>query len=283
KPIRSFIVTDNGEGFHDENIKSFETLDSEYRAKLGCRGVGRLLWLKAFSNVEVLSPYRDADGNMKERNFTFTAAEGVSQEPIRDSWASQTGAEVRLLSFKEIYRQSAPKNTLPIAKDILEHCLWYFVRPGGAPHIAVCDTSDSIDLDSVYEDYMLTSAQPQKIAVKDHRFDLTHLRLRTGAKLTPQLNWCAANRVVLEENISGKIPGLHGRLKDDEAEFMYACFLTSPFLDESVRPERTAFDIPEVTEGTLQEGDLSMSEIRRAALDATEQYLLPFLREARKA
>ena len=49
KPIRGFIVSDNGEGFHDENIRSFRTLDSEYKAKLGGRGVGRLLWLKAFS------------------------------------------------------------------------------------------------------------------------------------------------------------------------------------------------------------------------------------------
>lgn len=86
-----------------------------------------------------------------------------------------------------------------------------------------------------------------------------------------------------EDNISGKIPGLHGRLKDRETEFVYACFLTSPLLDSSVRPERTAFDIPEVTEGTLQEDEPSMSEIRQAALNAAEEHLLPLLREVRKA
>ena len=43
EPINAFIVVDNGEGFHDMNMKSFETLDSEYRSAYGCRGVGRLL------------------------------------------------------------------------------------------------------------------------------------------------------------------------------------------------------------------------------------------------
>ena len=147
----------------------------------------------------------------------------------------------------------------------------------------VSDEDGAIGLDSIYSDYMLTFAQTQEIVVKGHRFDLTHLRLRAGAKLVPQLNWCAANRVVFEDNISGKIPGLHGRLKDGETEFMYACFLTSPLLDSSVRPERTAFDIPEVTEGTLQEDEPSMSEIRQAALNAAEEHLLPLLREVRKA
>lgn len=133
---------------------------------------------------------------MKQRSFEFTAANGVSQEWVEDSQVSQTGAEVRLLSFGEMYRKSAPKNTLPIAKDILEHCLWYFVRPGGAPRIMVSDEDGAIGLDSIYSDYMLTFAQTQEIVVKGHRFDLTHLRLRAGAKLVPQLNWCAANRVV---------------------------------------------------------------------------------------
>jgi hypothetical protein len=59
EPISGFIVRDNGEGFHDRNMKSFQTLDSEYRSEQGCRGVGRLLWLKAFKKVDVVSHYLD--------------------------------------------------------------------------------------------------------------------------------------------------------------------------------------------------------------------------------
>jgi hypothetical protein len=283
EPINGFIVIDNGEGFHDGNMESFETLDSEYRSAYGCRGVGRLLWLKAFEKVEVISHYVGAEETMKEREFVFTAASGVSDHQARDSQASETGSEVRLLSFKELYRQSAPKNTLPIAKSILEHCLWYFVRAGGAPNIVIIDGSERLDLHSVFAAYMLASSKTQQIIVKHHSFDLLHLRLKVGSRPTPQLNWCAANRVVLEENLSGKVPGLYGKLKDGEEEFIYACFLMSPLLDNSVRPERTGFDIPEVTEGALDEDDPSMSDIREAALASAAQYLRSSLAEAREA
>lgn len=47
KPITSFTVEDDGVGFTELNLSSFETLDSDYKSALGCRGVGRLLWIKA--------------------------------------------------------------------------------------------------------------------------------------------------------------------------------------------------------------------------------------------
>lgn len=53
KPILGFIVEDNGLGFTPENMSSFETLDSDYKAGIACRGVGRLLWLKAFDRVSI--------------------------------------------------------------------------------------------------------------------------------------------------------------------------------------------------------------------------------------
>ena len=85
EPITGFVVSDNGEGFHDQNMKSFELLDSEYRADIGCRGVGRLLWLKAFDKVEVASRYLDI--NMKERGFVFTARDVVCPtRPCRTRW-----------------------------------------------------------------------------------------------------------------------------------------------------------------------------------------------------
>lgn len=281
--ITGFVVSDNGEGFHEGNMESFKTLDSEYKSAQGCRGVGRLLWLKAFGKVEVASRYLGADGTVLEREFTFTIQNGVSDETVRDSPGSDTGTEVRLQSFAETYREQAPKSALPIAKDILEHCLWYFVRPGGAPHVTVIDSADRIDLQEIFEDYMLDPSSRQDIIVKDQPFSLIHLRLKATSRPYPQLNWCAATRVVDVDNLSGKVPGLHGRVKDGNTEFMYACYLTSDYLDRSVRSERTGFDIPDVTEGTLDEGELSTSDIRTAVLDAVGTYLHTNLTEAREA
>lgn len=77
--IAGFKITDNGIGFNDANMQSFETLDSELKASKGCRGIGRLLWLKAFNKVKVESVYgSDAEG-FKSRQFTFTAGDGVKR------------------------------------------------------------------------------------------------------------------------------------------------------------------------------------------------------------
>jgi hypothetical protein len=279
-PITGFVVSDNGAGFHDANMSSFETLDSEHKLSQGGRGVGRLLWLKAFKRVEVVSSYKDSRGQLKRRTFTFVATAGVSQHSVDDCEDDSSGAEVRLLSFGETYRRSAPKTTVTIARSILEHCLWYFVRDGGAPNIAVIDGEDRIDLISIYDEYMLSSAARERMAVKDFPFDLLHLRLKSSPKNTPRLYWCAANRVVLDENLSGKVRGLHGRLKDSDGEFTYACFLTSPYLDENVRSERIGFDIPESSEG---DSEPSLADIRAAVHSAIEQSLLGSLDEVRVA
>jgi hypothetical protein len=217
-----------------------------------------------------------------ERSFTFTVQDGVSDETVRESSAG-AGTEVRLQAFASMYREHAPKSALPIAKDILEHCLWYFVRQGGAPRITVIDAGERIELQEVFDDYMLDPSSRQDITVKDQPFSLIHLRLKASSRPAPQLNWCAETRVVTVENLSGKIPGLRGRVKDGTAEFMYACYLTSDYLDRSVRSERTGFDIPDVTEGAMDEGEPSMSDIRAAVLDAVGTYLHANLAEAREA
>ncbi|HET8661908.1 MAG TPA: hypothetical protein VFM55_23305 [Micromonosporaceae bacterium] len=282
-PITGFVVSDNGEGFHDGNMSSFETLDSEYKLAYGCRGVGRLLWLKAFDKVEVASCYKDQQDKSRKRSFVFSANAGVSQQAVTGCDDPQTGSEVRLISFHETYRKAAPKTTSAIARSLLEHCLWYFVRPGGAPNIAVIDGPERVDLTSVYDEYMHCSARTEEITVKECPFNLVHLRLKATAKNVPQLYWCADNRVVSEENLSGRIRGLGGRLRDADAEFMYACFLGSPYLDERVRMERTGFNIPESTEGAFDEHEPSLSDIRAGVLAAAEQHLLPSLEEARRA
>ena len=273
EPITGFTVRDNGIGFDDENMRSFETLDSEYKSDKGCRGIGRLLWLKAFEKVEVSSHYADSNGTLKDREFTFTEASDVAYEPVRDSEELRTGTEVRLIGFKPLYQQEAPKKALPIAKAILEHCLWYFVRPGCAPDITLTDGTEPVDLNSLYDEYMLDSSQTGEVAVKGHEFSITHLRLQTGSSASPVLNWCAAGRVVLTDNLTGKVPGLRGKLSDANGEFVYACFLESDFLNKSVRPERIAFDIPDVTDDALDSDEPSMTDIRTAALDEVKAHL----------
>ena len=282
KPITGFVVEDNGVGFTPDNMDSFETLDTDYKANLGCRGVGRLLWLKAFDKVSVRSAYLADDGELCARQFRFSIAGEVEHTETPDN-LSDAGTAVHLDGFKEAFQKSAPKSADAIAREVFEHCIWYFLRPGGAPDVSIVD-DEVVSLNSLMEDFVFSELPLTTVEVKGQKFEMANLCLKSSTRNpTPRLYWCAANRLVMEENLTGKIPGLYGRLKDKtSAEFAYACYLSSDYLDSHVRADRTAFDITERIPGATLEDDISIEDIRTGVLDAIEELLADSLTAARE-
>ena len=69
--IEDITIIDNGIGFNESNFDSFMESDSEYKEKLGGKGVGRFSWLKAFEKVNVHSNYED-EGEYRYRDFDFS-------------------------------------------------------------------------------------------------------------------------------------------------------------------------------------------------------------------
>ena len=113
--------------------------------------------------------------------------------------------------------------------------------------------------------------------IRDYSFDLTHIKYRASVNKRHQLALCAANRLVKEESIQGKIPGLYGKISDASGEFTYTCYVSSDYLNEHVRSERTSFDIAESVEDMLNE--VSFKDIRDAVLARTKEYLQDVLAE----
>ena len=67
--VSAIEIEDNGDGFNDLNYKSFGKYRSDYNAALGCKGVGRFVFLKLFKKVEYTSWLA---GPKKKRGFSFT-------------------------------------------------------------------------------------------------------------------------------------------------------------------------------------------------------------------
>ena len=280
EPILGFRVIDNGIGFNDANMASFETLDTEYKASQGGRGVGRLLWLKAFQRVEVITTFAASGGVRKKRTFSFTKADGVDGNTLEDvSPGTELETSVHLDGFAEEYRDKAAKTSKTIASGLIEHCLWYFVRQGGAPGIWVKDGLEQTSVDDVYDEYMFTSANKQDIQIKEEKFELTHIKLKAGLGKQHFIAWCAAGRLVEEETIVGKIPGLYGKIRESDGEFVYACYVTSPFLDRNVRAQRIGFDIKEMSDELFADTDIGLGDIRTAVLKNIGEYLNVYLKE----
>lgn len=283
KPIVGFTVADDGVGFTAQNMSSFETLDSDFKSNLGCRGVGRLLWLKAFDRVSVRSAYEDEEGKLRGCQFKFSVEREVEHDGDADGFV-RPGAVVSLDGFKKSFQQIAPKGVDAIAREVFEHCIWYFLRPGGAPVVTIADDDESVSLAELMDEFVDSAMTSSTIEVKGEKFDMLNLRLKATARNSvPRLHWCAASRVVIEENLSGKVPGLHGKLTDEASgEFVYACYLTSDFLDERVRSDRTAFDISDRIAGQPLVDDLSLDDIRDAVLEEVGAILKDPLESARE-
>lgn len=281
--ITGFEILDNGIGFTDDNFESFKTLDSGYKSQRGCRGIGRLFWLIAFQGVTVTSNYEAHSGNLMCRRFDFTPDDGVVREAIStvpDNVPRTT--TVLLHGFRSPYRETAPKKLQSIARELLEHCLWYFIREGGTPQITLCDDDEQICLDDIYESYMAAEAKTEAIEVKGTPFELIHVRLSTSVSRHHSITYCAANRPVKEDNLAGKITGLSGQLQVNDTPFRYSCFVTSTFLDDHVRPERADFSILDEGSGLFQESEISFSDLRTAILARIEVFLADQLEHNRK-
>ncbi len=120
---------------------------------------------------------------------------------------------------------------------------------------------------------MHSSAVSDEVEIQGKIFSITHLRFRASSMKSHTLSFCAANRLVKEESLNGKIPGLIGKICDENGDFVYSCYVSSPFLDERVRSERTGFDLEETVDGLFGETEISLKVIRAAIFPKIKESL----------
>lgn len=275
--IIGFQIEDNGIGFNEKNFNSFLTLDSEYKASKGCKGIGRLLWLKAFRSVSVSSDFVE-NGNSYHRYFVFTR-DGVNQDRLVPSEAIIHKTVVSLESMLPEYSKAIPKSADKIADRVIDHCFWYFLREGGAPHIVIEDGDDNANLNKIFEYSKSAEIKLDTFYIRGNEFEVSHIKLKEGSTFKNSVLFGASNRLVLSENLESKIQGLYGDLVEEGGKlFSYVCFVSSPYLTEHVSPERLRFDISEnLDDSVLSDVELSFEEIRDGVIKSATSFLQNYL------
>jgi len=276
--IIGFKIIDNGIGFNDGNFTSFLTFDSEYKASKGCKGIGRLLWLKAFSSVSVNSTFIEND-SYGQRTFSLTR-EGINNYSLDTVPKCTLQTEVALNNIFPDFLSAIPKSADKIAEKIIDHCFWYFLRDGGAPHIVIEDGDDNANLNNIFEYSKSAELSTDTFAIRGNEFEVTHIKLKAGSPFRNSALYGAANRLVLNESLETKIQGLYGDLVDGESTFSYVCFISSPYLTDHVSPERLKFDIEEkLDDSVLSEIEVSFEEIRNGVINSVTQFLYDFIED----
>lgn len=268
--IENIIIHDNGCGFTEDNFKSFNTYASDFKKLLGCKGVGRMIWLKAFNSVKVESTYCE-DDNWFHRSFTFDSVNAVSNES-KESVSNNTynSTTITLQNLRSKNKANTPKKISTIARDLLNHCFIYFVL-GKAPKITISDGTESISVNSLFEKIRKEDISTVEFYIEDKSFQLIHFKNYNPNSSIHCLNMCANDRTVSSTNLQSVFSGVNSKFVNAEGTFVYNGYITSDYLDENVNRERTSFNIEDTQKSVFNK--VTKSEIVSKATELVFAYL----------
>lgn len=273
--ITGFVISDNGIGFDDNNMKSFLQSDSTYRADKGGKGIGRFSWLKAFEYASIESVFKD-DNCWVKRNFEFS----LKKQEIDDSLVEIEGIEeyntqVSLIDYLPIYRKNVTKNAEVIANRIMQHCLIYLMG-SNCPIISVID-DEKICINDMFEKNIEREREPVNINVEGEEFKLLNTKVSDSSIGGSKLYLYANDRMVLPIDLDKEIVNLDKNLYEEQGYF-YVGILSGKYLDDNVDSNRTSFEIAE----TGKEDGISLEEIVQESKVHVEEYLIEYLEAVKR-
>ena len=226
--VKRVIVCDNGEGFTDDNIKSFNQFMSDYKYNLGCKGIGRFTYLTICSNIEIFSHNKNKPIKF---NFTLDTQAIVPQNCFEFTTLNQTK-----IVFNDIQNKTISCDLKQEVKLIVEHFISTFkfmVDDKKNVLIKIFLNNDFIEeIDSnrygkgFADDYF--EIQLGEIIEK---FNVSYKKQGSSIKGF----YCANKRSIKEDGLE-----INFRTKNDSGLLF---FVTSNFFDENVDDERTDFTI----------------------------------------
>lgn len=275
--ICGFTIVDNGVGFHDHNMDSFNTAYSEYKLKNGGKGLGRILWLKAFDQVKIESTFVDEANNehihrVIDFNERFSPDNVVAEPTDRHI----PGTVLSLAGYRDPWKSEAPASVEQIARKICEHFILLLMKPQ-CPIIELRDGQTTISINSVFDTDFKAYSTEHPFEVRGRHFSIIGFRLNEPRSARHRIMYCADDRAVTHEILDKYIPNMSGRLHDEEGNsFVYLAVVTGDYLDDHVNPARTDFVGENAdaegeieanhTQGSLLPEDLKRSEIREECL-----------------
>ncbi len=271
--IDSFEIVDNGIGFNEPNFESFLMSDSTYKASIGGKGVGRLSWLVAFDNTKIDSIYKDNDTYV-ERIFEFSSSCKEVDDRLHDCVRNEGNlTSVKLCGCKHPYRENLPKKAGTIAKQIIEHCLMYFMLPT-CPTIVLHDTDNkTYELNKMFKEIIQAEENKQSFTISDEEFELLHVKVTEANIDANKLYMCAHNRLVETKDLEKHIVDLD-KTFISRNRFGYIGVLRGRYLDNTVDMNRLSFNMPE---SRTIDGSISMDEIINESIQRIRCFLSEYL------
>lgn len=287
EPIKSFTVVDNGIGFTDANLRSFETADSTAKLEKGGKGIGRLTWLVVFQSAEIESTFVDTHGQTRRRAFTFrptdTGITDFSESDVAGDEERET--HIRLVDVRESYAEPLRKGLDIIVEKIFEHCFNYFVI-GCCPQVTVVDiradgTSRVVVNERIHE---LDISDRERLVVGEHELTLHHVQQKHAAGRRHLAHLLADDRVVSSFQLAEVSDvGPEPIQTADGVAKVHHAFVGGSALDAAADTTRTHFRLPDGEPIHEASGLLDLGSLREAIGAAVNERLADVLEAEREA
>lgn len=248
--IDKIEVIDNGDGFNEGNIKSFGEYRSNYKKSLGCKGIGRFIYLKLFKSVKVIS---------KDKEFDFTY-NGMT-EPKEQDFYDKT--RIILLNPKDNFSVDFSK----IKKQIKEHFLAYFKTENRDIKIDIYRNDRYVDNVKSNE---IPHFKKKEFKIKNYSFSISYLFGENDFK--NEGFYVANNRVVIKNSDLDQ-ESKYNLPKEKDLRIFY--ILESDYFDKNVNDERNELQIYPKRKNSLEFEDLNWNDI----YDELENQLKEIYRE----
>ena len=268
--ITGFIITDNGVGFDENNMRSFLQSDSTYRADKGGKGVGRFSWLKAFESARIESVFNEDDTWVK-RNFDFSLVKQEIDDRLTEiEGNAEYETKVSLMDYLPMYRKNVPKSAEAIANRIMQHCLIYLMGTN-CPTITLIDEG-KISINDLFEKNIERESAFVDMSIEGELFSLLNTKVRDSSLGGSKLYLYANDRMVSSVELDKEIVNLDKSIYDEEG-YYYVDILSGKYFDDNVDSNRTSF---EIADSGIEEG-LSLESIVKEAKGYVEEYLSEYL------
>lgn len=177
EPIKNIYITDNGIGFNDENFKHFKRVFTTHKKKYGCKGIGRVIWLKAFREVQIDSIYKK-NRRYYNRKFCYKFPNGIETNSYANiiSKIKKNRTCIKLIGLKDSYIDDSNQKIETIAQRIIEHCFEYFVAKIQMPEISISGYDDprtekiiQFNLNDMFNKIYKGNIKEEKVKIKNKK------------------------------------------------------------------------------------------------------------------
>lgn len=275
--VDGFDVIDDGVGFNDKNLASFQEAHTLSKVKVGGRGVGRFTFLKVFSSVHIRSVFT-RDGKALLREFDFSIQDELKGADTTSEVKEGCGTHTSLRGMDEKFRAGWPTQPETIAERIIAHFLIRFAARSCPPMILESPGHAPIDLHALFQSTVLAHIQEQSFEVSGHTFALQAYRHRDG-RSRHELNLCANGREVTTSKLRDLLPELPEKLIDEEqTPYTLIVLVTGEYLDDHANQERTRIAFQSDEEPELERTLVSRRALNQGVAGALRPLLMDDLK-----